>query len=537
MGQYSSHVVHGPSHSSTLNTQICQRLTVFAEPPHRLHRHTAANFTKYGPKHQDRRPLRGTGLALSRHRAARLGLVRMEPMLQSAQPRPVPPPVAGAFNADTTLVTLGSPARRRFSAVTSVVALGVYAAYLVYRAAFTLNPDALVFSLAVYFAELHGFISLFLYFHQVWHLRGRRVVPPPGDLKVDVFVTTYNEDVDLLRQTLRAAVAIRYPHGTYVLDDGRRPEVRALADEVGCHYLTRPDNKHAKAGNWNNAFRLTQADFIATFDADHVPRPEFLDRTLGFFRDAKVAIVQVPQQYHNLDSVQHRVSFEARRMYSEQDAFFNLVMPGKDHWNASFFCGTGAVLRREALEPHGGILTEHDHRRPAHVDRPALGRVEIRLLERTAGHGPGAGRSEVLLGSAPALGRRQPEGGDVRQSAERSRTVVRAADLLFRVAVSLDDRLPEADLLPRAAVDAVHGHLPDRALRPPFLGIYLAVPGHADRRLSRGEPGQGPPAHGRALQHGVLLHADPGGEARGRSGAASRDASKSRPSAAAANAT
>lgn len=262
------------------------------------------------------------------------------------------------FNADDTLVSLDSPATRLLTRATAVLALGVYAAYLTYRAAFTINHDALIFSLVVYFAELHGFFSLFLFFHQTWHLRGRRVVEPDASLSVDVFITTYNEEVDLLRQTARAAVAIRYPHRTYILDDGRRPAVKALADELGCHYITRLDNKHAKAGNWNNAFKQTGADFIATFDADHVPRPDFLDRTLGFFRDPKVAIVQVPQQYHNLDSVQHRVSWKTRRMYGEQDAFFNLVMPGKDNWNAAFFCGTGAVLRRKALEPLGGILAD-----------------------------------------------------------------------------------------------------------------------------------------------------------------------------------
>ena len=263
----------------------------------------------------------------------------------------------GDFNADDTLVSLERPLRRVVTAGASIVALLVYAGYLVYRAAFTINHDAIVFSLVVYFAELHGFVSLFLYFHQLWHLRGRKVVPPAAGLSVDVFVTTYNEDVDLVRQTLRAAVAMRYPHETYVLDDGRRPAVRALADEIGCHYITRDDNAHAKAGNWNNAFKQTRGALIATFDADHVPRPDFLERTLGFFRDPKVGLLQVPQQYHNLDSVQHRVSWKARRMYGEQDSFFNLVMPGKDNWNAAFFCGTGAVLRREALEPHGGILT------------------------------------------------------------------------------------------------------------------------------------------------------------------------------------
>ena len=262
------------------------------------------------------------------------------------------------FNADDTLISLDSPAMRLVTRITAVAALIIYAEYLAYRAAFTINHDALMFSLAVYAAEVHGFVSLFLFFHQTWHLRGRKVVEPEKNLTVDVFITTYNEDVELLRQTVRAAVAMRYPHQTFVLDDGRRPAVRALAEELGCQYVTRADNKHAKAGNWNNAFKLTKADFIATFDADHVPRPEFLDRTLGFFRDSKVAMVQVPQQYHNLDSVQHRVSWKTRRMYGEQDAFFNLVMPGKDNWNASFFCGTGAVLRREALEPRGGILAD-----------------------------------------------------------------------------------------------------------------------------------------------------------------------------------
>ncbi len=263
----------------------------------------------------------------------------------------------GPFNADSTLAFIDPPARRLLKRAVAVIALTGYAAYLVYRALYTLNFDAPTFSLLVYFAELHGFVSLALYFHQVWGLRRRDVVAAEPGLTVDVFVTTYNEDVSLLRQTLRAAVGMRYPHRTWVLDDGRRPAVRRLAEELGCHYLTRADNAHAKAGNWNHAFAQTDADFIATFDADHVPRPEFLERTLGYFRDPKVALVQVPQQYHNLDSVQHRVSWKQKRMYGEQDAFFNLVMPGKDHWNAAFFCGTGAVLRRTALEPHGGILT------------------------------------------------------------------------------------------------------------------------------------------------------------------------------------
>lgn len=265
-----------------------------------------------------------------------------------------------AFNADDTLAYLDPPVRRTLKQVAVVVSLLMYAAYLVYRARYTLNHDALVFSILVYLAELHGGLSLFFYYFQLWAPR-RRVVPLlPAEAQpftVDVFITTYNEDITLLRQTARAAVGMRYPHRTWLLDDGRRPEVAALAGELGCGYLTRETNEHAKAGNWNNAFRHTTGEIILTLDADHVPRPEFLERTLGFFQDPRVFIVQVPQQFHNLDSVQHQVNWEERRMYGEQDVFFDLVMPGKDHWNASFFCGTGALLRRAALAPHGGILT------------------------------------------------------------------------------------------------------------------------------------------------------------------------------------
>lgn len=261
------------------------------------------------------------------------------------------------MDADRTLEYLDGPVVRTARQAVAVASLGIYLAYLIYRALYSLNPEAPVFALLVYLAEVHGFLSLFFYFFQIWAPRRRRCPAPSGRFTVDVFITTYNEDPVLLRQTVRAALALRYPHRTWLCDDGRRPEVEALARELGCEYLTRADNRHAKAGNWNNAFARSTGDLILTLDADHVAQPALLERTIGYFEDPRVALVQVPQQYHNLDSVQHRVDWDARRMYAEQDVFFDLVMPGKDHWNAAFFCGTGAVLRREALVRHGGIIT------------------------------------------------------------------------------------------------------------------------------------------------------------------------------------
>src|SRR5688572_24126421 len=132
------------------------------------------------------------------------------------------------MNADRTLTFLDSPVRRVIRKVVALLAIAIYLGYLVYRGLYTINQEALVFSLTVYLAEIHGFFSLVFYYFQIWELRGRQVPPVLAGVTVDVFVTTFNEDVDLLRQTVRGAINMRYPHRTFVLDDGRRAEVKAL---------------------------------------------------------------------------------------------------------------------------------------------------------------------------------------------------------------------------------------------------------------------------------------------------------------------
>ena len=177
----------------------------------------------------------------------------------------------------------------------------------------------------------------------------------PHGLSVDVFVTTYNEPVEVLRRTLEGALAIDYPHQTWLLDDGNRVEMRALAAEIGCLYLAREHNTNAKAGNLNNALTHSTAQFVAIFDADHVPSPQFLNRTLGYFSDDLLAFVQTPQGFYNLDSYQNRGS--GRLRWGEQGLFFQVIQRGKDYWNATMFAGTSVVLRRSALDEIGGFAT------------------------------------------------------------------------------------------------------------------------------------------------------------------------------------
>lgn len=234
------------------------------------------------------------------------------------------------------------------------VAVGLW--YLTWRVG-TLNLRAPIFSALIYGAELFGFGTALLHIFMCWRLSDRRSPPPAADLSVDVFVPTYNESVELVRETLIAACAMDHPHRTWLLDDGRRPEMRALAGELGCRYLAREGREHAKAGNLNHAFAHSDGEVIVVFDADHAPRRDFLTKTLGYFEDPEVAFVQTPQDYYNLDSYQHRRRGASSEVWTEQALFFRVIQRGKDCWNAAFFCGSCAAVRRSALGRIGGFAT------------------------------------------------------------------------------------------------------------------------------------------------------------------------------------
>jgi cellulose synthase (UDP-forming) len=234
------------------------------------------------------------------------------------------------------------------------VAVGIW--YLAWRPV-SFNPDAMVFSVLVYGAELFGFSCALLYLVMCWRLQRRSPRAVPKNLRVAVFVPTINESVDIVRRTVMAALRMKHADEVWLLDDGNRLEMHALAEELGCRYLARTENSHAKAGNLNNALGYTKADYIAIFDADHAPMPNFLEETLGFFDDERVAFVQTPQDFYNLDSFQHRMDHRESLVWSEQTLFFRVIQPGKDRLNSAFFCGSCAVISRKSLDDIGGFAT------------------------------------------------------------------------------------------------------------------------------------------------------------------------------------
>src|ERR1700733_2687517 len=173
---------------------------------------------------------------------------------------------------------------------------------------------------------------------------------------VDVYIPTYNEPINVLEKPITGVLCLDFPNfKAWVLDNGRRPRVKAFCEAKGVGYLTRPDNTNAKAGNINHALTKTSADFVAIFDADFIPQRNFLMRTLGFFADPSIGIVQVPHAFYNYDPTQASLALQ-KALPDDQRFFFEAVMPSRDGWNAAFCCGSNSVTRRAALRSVGDAL-------------------------------------------------------------------------------------------------------------------------------------------------------------------------------------
>ena len=198
----------------------------------------------------------------------------------------------------------------------------------------------------------------------MWPLR-RTPVPLPDDTDmwpaVDLLIPTYNEPLSVVRYTALAAMNIDWPAdklNVYILDDGKREEFRQFAEEAGIGYMTRDDNKHAKAGNINRALERLDAPYVAIFDCDHVPTRSFMQVTMGWFlRDSKLGMLQTPHHFYSPDPFERNLS-QFRIIPNEGELFYGIVQDGNDFWNATFFCGSCAVLRRSALDEIGGIAVE-----------------------------------------------------------------------------------------------------------------------------------------------------------------------------------
>ncbi|MFL5261445.1 MAG: UDP-forming cellulose synthase catalytic subunit [Anaeromyxobacteraceae bacterium] len=276
-------------------------------------------------------------------------------------------------------------------------------------------------------AEAYAFLTLVLGYVQTAGSLRRRPEPLPDDATLwptlDVYVPTYNEPLEVVRATVLAARGMDWPREKlriWILDDGRRAAFRAFAARAGVGYLTRPDNAHAKAGNINAALARTRGEFVAIFDCDQVPTRSFLQMTMGWFlRDPKLAFVQTPHHFYSPDPFERNLR-TFRRVPNEGELFYALIQPGNDLWNAAFFCGSCAVLRRSALADVGGIAVEtvtedahtavRMHRRgwhSAYLDLPQAGGLATESLSAHVGQRIrwARGMAQIFRVDNPLLGR------------------------------------------------------------------------------------------------------------------------------------
>jgi cellulose synthase (UDP-forming) len=179
---------------------------------------------------------------------------------------------------------------------------------------------------------------------------------------VDIFICTYDEPLEVLERSILTAMALDYPDATvWVLDDTRRGWLCEYCERAGARYITRADNRNAKAGNLNNGLAVTatrtNAPIILVLDADFAPRRDFLKRTVGLLSDPKVAVIQTPQFYYNPDPIQHNL-LAAQSWVDDQRFFFDIFQPAKDAWSCAFCVGTSFIVRRDRLTEIGGFPTQ-----------------------------------------------------------------------------------------------------------------------------------------------------------------------------------
>ncbi|MBD2019561.1 glycosyltransferase, partial [Leptolyngbya sp. FACHB-36] len=289
------------------------------------------------------------------------------------------PMVTGQYLLAPTVVLLlvalvvmrASPEPRPWSrAIVVGILLMLTGRYVLWRSLTTLNlanPLDGVFSLGLFLLEMLMLLSSSIQLFLMLRAKDRRreadvkamsVVENRFTPSVDILVPTYNEPTFILRRTIIGCQAIEYSNTrVYLLDDTNRSEVKALAAELGCEYLTRPDNRFAKAGNLNHAITQTHGDLIVIFDADFVPTRNFLMRTVGFFQDETIALVQTPQSFYNPDPIARNLGLEDI-LTPEEEVFYRQIQPIRDGAGSVVCSGTSFVVRRTALESVGGFVTD-----------------------------------------------------------------------------------------------------------------------------------------------------------------------------------
>jgi len=285
--------------------------------------------------------------------------------------------------------------------IASIVFIFVGADYLYWRWNHSINWDATWISIPLFWAELMAFIGSILTIINYWthkdlpqqksaHFLSEIEDLEPGQndrpIKIDLFITTYNEPLDIVEDTVRDATRARYPFDDvsikiHLLDDGHRDgsnpqkeNFKALAEKYKINYIVRENNIGFKAGNMNNAFFQTDGDLIVILDADTRIFPDFLVHTTGYFKNKKMGWVQTPQWFYDIPPgipldeylevkygkigkiagkiipFSHKYTVGENIFGTDPELFYDIILRRRNAANAAFSCGAGSIQRRSALK-------------------------------------------------------------------------------------------------------------------------------------------------------------------------------------------
>lgn len=242
--------------------------------------------------------------------------------------------------------------------------------YVIWRSLSTLNlsdPLNSIFSLGLFLIEISVILGYGLRLYLQLKIKPRyreadrmsiAVIEGKYTPSVDILIPTYNEPLPILKRTVVGCQALDYfCKKVYILDDSKRPEVKQLAEELGCEYITRPDNRHAKAGNLNHALTKTSGELIVVFDADFIPTTNFLTRTVGFFQNHKIGLLQTYQSFYNSDPIARNLGLEDL-IPTDVESFNRHYQLLRDGIESAICAGTSFIVRRSSLEEVGGFVTQ-----------------------------------------------------------------------------------------------------------------------------------------------------------------------------------
>jgi len=252
---------------------------------------------------------------------------------------------------ENSVIRLENPKKKDRYVLTLLISFGLLSLFIFWQWILRLENrgDLYLFVpliLAFAYKSIYTIYEWFLYL-------GIKVSPFPERKRkftVDVFTTAFpGEPHEMIIDTLKAMVSIKYSHNNYLCDEGNDPILKKACEELGVKHITRNNRIDAKAGNINNALKHSNGEICLILDPDHEPSPYILDRLVDYFNDDNIGFVQIVQAYKNQND-----SLIAKADAEQSYNFYGPLMTGMNSYGTVQAIGANCVFRRKALESIGG---------------------------------------------------------------------------------------------------------------------------------------------------------------------------------------